>query len=96
MTREDQIIVANAIYPVTIDLWNAHYLLEDLRDMFAPEPHKLTDGEAEKLFRVISVASDIVWNSITALCVAAGDKSFQGVQNLLHTAKAIEGVTEHE
>lgn len=89
LTQPEKVLISNTIYPAGISLEHAWYMLEGALDLFGPAPHALRDDEAERLWHVIDMAENTIYDALTYFYLTTGDENWPGVKSFKRSAAAV-------
>lgn len=89
LSREEQRLISNTVYPTSIDLEHAWYLLENVKDLFGPAPHALREYEAEQLWHVIELAENTIYDALTYFYLLNGNNDWPGVKAFKRSAQIV-------
>lgn len=89
LTQPEKVLISNTLYPAGIALEHAWYMLEGVLDLFGPAPHALRDDEAERLWHVIDMTGNTIYDALTYFCLTTGDENWPGVKSFKRSAAVV-------
>lgn len=88
-TRDERLVIENAMYCIIAEIDTANQILLDLWERYfgTVRQHPLTESDAENIGNILELCNDKIFNALLEYALTTGSKDFRGVSPHVESAK---------